>query len=303
MASYVTPKRATAFRCYVELRSQANTKLFQVNPTLASGDVKVSKDGGAFANLATLPVVTPAGGRAVQVDLDATEMTADNVKVVFSDAAGSEWCDLSLLIQTTARQIDDLAWPTVSGRSLDVSAGGEAGLDWANIGSPTTAQNLSGTNIDVDQVVASVTGNVGGDVLGNVDGSVGSVATGGIAAASFAAGAIDAAAIAANAIGASEIANDAITAAKIATGAIDADAVASDAVTKIAEGVFARGFSAAYAALTFEEIVEVCVSALGAKCSGMATTTATFRNLDDSADVIVATVDANGNRTAVTLTP
>jgi hypothetical protein len=46
---------------------------------------------------------------------------------------------------------------TTAGRTLDVSATGEAGIDWANIGSPTTAVNLSGTNIDVDQVVASVT--------------------------------------------------------------------------------------------------------------------------------------------------
>lgn len=51
--------------------------------------------------------------------------------------------------------------PTTAGRTLDVSTGGEAGLDWANIGSPTTAVNLSATNIDVDQVVASVTGAVG----------------------------------------------------------------------------------------------------------------------------------------------
>lgn len=68
--------------------------------------------------------------------------------------------------------------PTTAGRTLDVSAGGEAGIDWANIGSPTTAVNLSATNIDVDQVVASVSGAVGsvtGNVGGNVTGSVGSV--------------------------------------------------------------------------------------------------------------------------------
>lgn len=75
--------------------------------------------------------------------------------------------------------------PTTEGRELDVTAGGEAGIDWANIGSPTTAQNLSATNIDVDQVVASVSGAVGsvtgavgsvtGNVGGNVTGSVGSV--------------------------------------------------------------------------------------------------------------------------------
>jgi hypothetical protein len=74
--------------------------------------------------------------------------------------------------------------PTTAARTLDVSAGGEAGLDWANIGSPTTAQNLSATNIDVDQVVASVSGAVGsvtgavGSVTGNVGGNVvGSVAS------------------------------------------------------------------------------------------------------------------------------
>ena len=50
---------------------------------------------------------------------------------------------------------------TTPGNTLDVSATGEAGIDWANIGSPTTAQNLSGTNIDVDQIVASVSGAVG----------------------------------------------------------------------------------------------------------------------------------------------
>jgi hypothetical protein len=38
--------------------------------------------------------------------------------------------------------------PTVAGRTLDVSATGEAGLDWANIGSPTTSQTLSGTTVN-----------------------------------------------------------------------------------------------------------------------------------------------------------
>lgn len=67
--------------------------------------------------------------------------------------------------------------PTVAARTLDVSAGGEAGIDWANVGSPTTTLNLSGTNIDADQVVASVTGAVGSvtGAVGSVTGAVGSV--------------------------------------------------------------------------------------------------------------------------------
>lgn len=37
--------------------------------------------------------------------------------------------------------------PTTAGRTLDVSVGGEAGVDWANIGSPTTTVALSGTTV------------------------------------------------------------------------------------------------------------------------------------------------------------
>lgn len=37
--------------------------------------------------------------------------------------------------------------PTTAGRTLDVSSTGEAGVDWANVGSPTTTVNLSGTAV------------------------------------------------------------------------------------------------------------------------------------------------------------
>jgi hypothetical protein len=124
MATYNTPKRATAHKFYVGLVDQSNTKLLKANPTLAAGDVQVSKDGGAFANITTLPSANPASGRSLMVDLSATEMTADNVVVQFVDAAGAEWCDLFVNLQTTARQIDDLAYPATTGRSLLVDASG-----------------------------------------------------------------------------------------------------------------------------------------------------------------------------------
>ncbi len=43
--------------------------------------------------------------------------------------------------------------PTTAGRKLDVSAGGEAGVDWANVGSPTTSLALTGTTIATTQKV------------------------------------------------------------------------------------------------------------------------------------------------------
>ena len=70
----------------------------------------------------------------------------------------------------------------------------------------------------------------------------------------------------------------------------------------IAEAVFSRAFSADYGDFTFDEMLKIMVAALAGKASGLPTAPV-FRDLDDSANVISATTDANGNRSAVTLTP
>lgn len=84
---------------YVALQSQSASATYQANPTLAAGDVTVSKDGGADANLTTLPVATPASGKRLKVTVSATEMQADDVSILFSDAAGAEWADLHIDLQ------------------------------------------------------------------------------------------------------------------------------------------------------------------------------------------------------------
>jgi len=109
MPSFVTPKINTEYIFYVSLVSQADTKLFQANPTIAAGDFKVSTDGAAEANLTTLPVVTPAASKRVKITVSTTEMNGDNVSITASDAAGAEWSDLTVNIQTSAQQIDDLS--------------------------------------------------------------------------------------------------------------------------------------------------------------------------------------------------
>src|SRR5215831_16062755 len=100
MPAYVPTKRAVAYRTEVSLVDQSNTKLFKTTPTLAAGDVKVSIDNGALANITTLPSESPAGSGIVKVDLSATEMTGDLIVVMFHDAAGAEWADLLLKIAT-----------------------------------------------------------------------------------------------------------------------------------------------------------------------------------------------------------
>lgn len=75
----------------------------KANPTIAAGDFKVSKDGGALANLTTLPSVEPAGSVLVTISLSATEMNADKVSVVWIDQTSpKEWADGMISIPTTA---------------------------------------------------------------------------------------------------------------------------------------------------------------------------------------------------------
>lgn len=59
--------------------------------------------------------------------------------------------------------------------------------------------------------------------------------------------------------------------------------------------VIETGFSA-------EQLLQLIAAATAGKVSGAATTTITIRNVGDSTDRIVATVDADGNRSALTYT-
>lgn len=169
-------------------------KTSALRPTTAGRTLDVSAGGEAgvdWANVGSPTTTVNLSGTSVKTATDVETDTAD-IQTRLPAALVSGRMDASVgAYQTGLTPLQ----PTVAGRTLDVSATGEAGIDWANVGSPTTVNDLSGTTISTGQVVASVTGNVGGNVVG----SVGSVATAGIDAASFAAGAIDAAALATDA--------------------------------------------------------------------------------------------------------
>lgn len=102
-APWNPPVKAQDFEFCVCLEDWHNPGLFKANPTLAAGDVTISKDEGAFANLATLPTVAPASGRQVQVELTGTEMNADKVTIIFHDQTNPpEWADYAITIVTSA---------------------------------------------------------------------------------------------------------------------------------------------------------------------------------------------------------
>lgn len=122
MPSYIPAKKNIEFITYISLPSIASAGIAQVNPTIATGDFKVSIDGGTLNNLATIPVVTPSGGKLVKVTLSASEMNGDNITLVASDVAGGEWEDVIKNIPTSTNQIDDLATSDQLGAITNVSS-------------------------------------------------------------------------------------------------------------------------------------------------------------------------------------
>lgn len=100
---YNPPTKNEDFKIRIALEDANIPGSFKSNPTIAAGDFKVSIDGGAFANLTTLPSVSPAGGVLVLLELSASEMNGDVITIVGIDQTSpKEWADFVLSIPTTA---------------------------------------------------------------------------------------------------------------------------------------------------------------------------------------------------------
>lgn len=93
------------------------------------------------------------------------------------------------------------------------------------------------------------------------------------------------------------MANNVLTAAAINADAITAAKVASDVGDEIATSVWAYVVENSLSAL---KLMRGFASALYGKASGLGTTSVAYRDLADSKNRIAATVDSDGNRTAVT---
>ena len=181
----------------------------------AAGGLPISDAGGLDldAKLANTNEVTVArmgaltdwinGGRLVLILDDILLDTGTDGVVVASGSKtgysltattglGNQTANITGTITTATNvtTVNGLAAGVITAASIAADA-----ITDAKVASDVTIASVTGAVGSVTGAVGSVTGNVGG----NVTGSVGSVAAGGIAAASFAAGAIDAAAVAADA--------------------------------------------------------------------------------------------------------
>ncbi len=199
MAKHLVLKDATSRSEYIFIQDSSVTtgagKTGLAFNTASLAAYYVRPLGSATAITLATQTVTGAYSSGGFVEVDATNMPGvyrldipnavfatgvDKAVVMLKGAANM--APVLLEYQLTGFDPAALTWltPTVAGRTLDVTTTGAAGIDWANVENPTTAVNLSATNIDVDQVVASVSGTVGsvaGQTLANLDVASSTLAT------------------------------------------------------------------------------------------------------------------------------
>lgn len=168
------PEKNAAFTWYFVIRDADGDPV----ASAAALDVESSGDGAVFADVAGTEV--DEGEGLYSCPISAAEMNFDVVALICkTSTAGAKTA--AQVIYTSTRQIDDLAFPTTSGRSLDVTAAGTAGIDWGNVENPTTAVDLSATDIQLCDTVTTNTDMRGTDsaALASVVGALADAAAAG----------------------------------------------------------------------------------------------------------------------------
>ena len=101
-----TPKKNIAYNFTIMLTSASTPGKFVVDPPISAGDFQISIDNGVFADLATLPAVSPVGSRSVKIDLSTDEMNGAKITIVGSDPDNT-WDDIEIFIDTPIANEDD----------------------------------------------------------------------------------------------------------------------------------------------------------------------------------------------------
>jgi hypothetical protein len=138
---------AYTFRAPIVKASSTNYAIVGTDWTPAAGDVKISKDGGAFANIATLPsTVTLSGSAAWSWTLSAAETEATEIVIQVIDQ------DVTKVIQDQFFRLQ-----TTKASALQV-------------GVPQAAQSAGDTAITLDATAAAQTDFYKGSVVAIISG-------------------------------------------------------------------------------------------------------------------------------------
>jgi hypothetical protein len=288
--------------------------------TITQPDVRLKKNGAAWAQKAAAQTLTHEENGWYEVTLDATDTDTLGHLVVAIHESGAlpVWREFQVV---PAAVYDGLVSGSGNGVRADVQA--------------IAANAITATAIATDAITAA---KIAADAI-----TAAKIADGAIDAATFAAAAINAAAIAADAITAAKVAADVTTEIQSGLSTLDAagvrsavglaaanldtqltaiddfldteiaaikaktdnlpatPAAAGDQMALTAAAIDAILDDAMEGTLTVRQALRIILAAAAGKLAGAATTSVTVRDQADTKNRISATVDADGNRSAVTV--
>ena len=287
-------------------------------------DSEVSKDGGTFADATNEATEIATASGVYYLDLTSTEMNADTVAVIVKTT--SSGAKTTTLVIYPLKDGDIIANTTQVGAQT-ASASGTVTFP-ASISSLTAAGVRSELAVElgrIDTTIGSRLASAGytaplnaadtrtaiGLASANLDTQIAALP---LASdwTSTRAGYLDSVLLAFNSNRTVQVTGShhvaavlhdsepgSIHATTFDAGAIDAAALATSAANEIADALLDRA-DAIETGLTLRGAIRLDTAALAGKVSGAAGTSVAIRNVGDTKTRISATVDADGNRTAVT---
>lgn len=284
----------------------------------ASGRVDVAKIAGTSQTARDIgaSVLLSAGTGTGQLDFTSGVVKANVTQFGGSAGTFSSGIPAVNATQFAGATVTATTSVTFPAASTVATTTGAVGSVTGAVGSVTgnVGGNVVGSVGSVSGAVGSVTGNVGGNVTGSVGSVVGNVggnvtgSVGSISGVTFPTNFADLAitvttgrvTVGTNADKTGYALTSAYDAAKTAAQAGDAMALTSSERNSVATALLdlANGVETSY---TVRQVFRLLAAACGSKIDGAASTTLHIRDLGDTKNRVTATVDADGNRTAITL--
>lgn len=263
---------------------------------LTDGDFsvkRISKNGASFEAWGASLAEAELGFYSTEIS--ATDSATNGILTMILQATGTIQQNLQFRIST--RLPDNLAFPTTSGRPIDVNSAGHVGLDFNETsGSLVKDSHITGFN---DPAASSIADAVWDEAMADHVGST----TFGDLGVDLAAVLEDTGSLQADWVdgGRLDVILDGIVTAIAGLNDFDPSSdevlLSATAVDSILDEQIGDS------TLTFRQALRIFVATLAGKSTGGGTTANNFRNVADSKNVVAATVDADGNRSSVVLSP
>ena len=134
--------------------------------TINAADVKLSKNGQTLAGKSDVTACAHDANGMYNCELDSTDTNTVGTMVIFVHVSGA------LAVRHELQVVEEVVYDalygasatgplqsTTSGRKLDVTAAGTAGINWGNIENAGTTVDLSATSINLCDTITTYTGN------------------------------------------------------------------------------------------------------------------------------------------------